>query len=278
MLDGYKTWYSGCDYVRLTLKPVEDYTRLRRVLRQTLLDVMVTEEGEVPELTRWAWLGYVGEGCAHGAYGLSYQGGLLQASGAKAQALCEVRPLYDGVPRIDMQFTLVYDKDRPNVARDVANASAMASRGKGGTGWGVAHIDGFGKGDTCYLGSRTSDMFIRVYDKSRERGDLKHNWWEWRIECEFKGKEAAAVYSEYQEGGCRMEHAVSIVARTLKRRGIEVPLPADVRPTDDIKWEIGPTSAERRLAWFSTQVAPSIEKVLAAGYSRDDVLAALGLS
>lgn len=278
MLDGYKTWYAGCDYVRFTYKPVENNTDVRRVLRQALLDAMVSEEGEIPELSPWSWLGYYGEGCSHGAYGQSYQGSLLQASGAAAQSLCKVYGRFDAVPRCDMQFTVVYGEDRPDTARHVADASNLAARGQGARGWACRHIDGYGKGDTAYLGSRTSETFVRVYDKSREAGIEKDGWHEWRFECEFKGKQAVSIMSEYLESGATMEAAASIVCRTLERRGVTLPLPEGVRATEDVRWEVAPSSLERRLAWFRNQVAPSIEKAVAQGATRQMILDALGLS
>lgn len=48
-------------------------------------------------------------------------------------------------------------------------------------------IDGFGNGDTLYIGSRQSERMLRIYDKAKEQG-INGDWI--RIELEIKGKKS----------------------------------------------------------------------------------------
>lgn len=63
---------------------------------------------------------------------------------------------------------------------------------------------GFNSGYTLYLGSRTSDIFARIYDKQAEQNSKKKNvyietpWIRWELEC--KGKKASFIVSEFVKG------------------------------------------------------------------------------
>lgn len=55
----------------------------------------------------------------------------------------------------------------------------------------VDRYDATRNGDTVYIGSRSSEAFVRVYDKAAESGDLSGHWV--RLEFEFKGPRADEV-------------------------------------------------------------------------------------
>lgn len=57
-----------------------------------------------------------------------------------------------------------------------------------------SHIKSHDGGETLYLGSRTSELFMRIYNKAAEQGNKPENPADWvRIEIECKGTRAAQL-------------------------------------------------------------------------------------
>jgi len=57
-----------------------------------------------------------------------------------------------------------------------------------------SHIKSSDGGETLYLGSRTSELFMRIYNKAAEQGNKPENPNDWvRIELECKGSRAAQI-------------------------------------------------------------------------------------
>lgn len=88
---------------------------------------------------------------------------------------------------------------------------SLKSRAGGGSTRNVSRIENNMGGQTIYVGSRTSEKFIRIYDKAAETGDFTKQWW--RFELETKGEFARLVASALASG----EDASSVLDTTSQK-------------------------------------------------------------
>lgn len=270
-------WYAAYDYVRLTAKDDEYGKGPQSVYGKASLVCSVKPEDGGRVWKPWFWLGYYGETDNVCSYGSGVQGSILQVSGAQAQEVRRHNPPYDGVPRVDIQVTMWLKRDVPYVARYAAQESVVERARTHGGKWRINVRDGFGDGDTCYIGSRQSDVFIRIYDKWRESKLAEEYRYAWRFEIELSGAPAQAVWAGAHTAEPGPETVAGWVRWHLARRGVSLPdtvssvlastPPSVPRVTDN----------DRRLAWLRNQVRPSIDKMVSQGVSLEHIAQALGL-
>jgi DNA relaxase NicK len=213
--------------------------------------------------------GYKGSRCGKVFVGrLTGQGTLLTASGAAAHWLVSKSGMEpDNVSRLDVQTTFWQEKENVQLVKQVAEKSAAARVGAKGRPWRVQLRGGFGEGDTAYLGARTSDSFLRCYDKGRESGEAFYNK-AIRYEAEYKRDTALRAYHHLMVRGASGFDCFNICALSFRARGVELPnlrpLSAPIAPRrDDVEDDI-----ERRLDWLRIQVGPTVERLLTEGVSR----------
>jgi DNA relaxase NicK len=179
------------------------------------------------------------------------------------------------ITRLDVQVTGKFDFDNAGYAKE-AEAQALAAlvreekvgRRK------VGSIRNNGSGDTCAIGSRSSQRYLRSYDKTREqRHQVDENLWRWEVEYKYplstRIAEAIATLDE------REPAIVALVADEFARKGVNVPWESDVGieiPTTGVS----ATDDGRRLAWLFNQVRPVIGK-LRPNVGLRAILVALGL-
>lgn len=132
-------------------------------------------------------------------------------------------------------------------------------------------------GETFYLGSRQSTQFGRVYDKGVQGGTKKAGLL-WRAEVEYK-KPLSGKISNLLSKMSAEEREVAIcdtVCEWFAERGAEVfPRGADGQAMH-VSAEARITTADRKLSWLRSQVSPSVEQLISAGYGKE-VLKVLGL-
>lgn len=273
-----RAWYAAPDYVTIT-RHHDAITRsvYERYLRAAELvanrDVVTSVE-----VRPWAWQGYYGQQIGKVSVGRREDGIILRASGWAAEEIRGMQLPYDNVSRCDIALTVWLSDYDAEVARRAARLSEVARLGTVGRRWKITEVHGHGHGDTTYLGSRTSDTYVRVYDKMQESGADEAWLYAWRMEVEYKAEAAKEVW---EAEGSRVPTAdwwAAVVCGALQRRGLAMPrlysldvLPSPPRPREA-------TTAERRLAWLRNQVAPAIEKLAAAGVSALEIHEALGLT
>lgn len=270
-------WYAAVDYVRMTWRPQWDYGSLVHDLSKLCLVAGKGSSSEVVRAEPAAILQYHGWRWGKCFLGEAEQGLMLQASGLSAQYIIEARLTPDNISRLDLQVTVWMTEDTPNVAVDVARDAVEARERARGRRVAVRLIEGFGAGDTAYIGTRGKKAkFLRVYDKWRESGDSEYmNAWRW--ECELTDVHAVMAYWNIADTGNGPELIRRLVAGYFAERGLWVP-GEDAGPALEpwrLPKDIG--SDERRLRWLAAQVAPAIEKMLARGVDMADIKRALGL-
>lgn len=118
----------------------------------------------------------------------------------------------------------------------------------------VASSDGAGL--TVYIGSRTSERFVRIYNKAAQTG-TQRPWV--RIECEVKGDSARAVGSAILHAG---NGGLSLVAQSVIRRVVHFDCKAWKAVLSGDEIEIGTPKIEERQteAWILGSVAKAIAK------------------
>lgn len=113
-----------------------------------------------------------------------------------------------------------------------------------------------GRGLTVYVGSRTSERFVRIYDKAAQTGE--GGYWT-RIECEVKGDSARAVGRAIlgiADGG------IGLVAQSVISRVCEFPCKAWQEVFTGEKIEVGTPKIEEKQTekWILEQVASAVAK------------------
>lgn len=270
-------WDAAFDYVRLTYASSEEAEDIFGLWRRAARGIVASPEGEHILPKRWGALGYAGESYGLVQVGASAQGLLLQASQWAAQAVREMALPYTGAPRCDVQVTVWYDRDPQALIRRYADRSAAAARAAGSRAWRVTYIDGFGNGDTAYLGSRSSDVYVRIYDKGRESAEKGTYENALRYEVEFKNAAAAAVWAYDARTPPGRDALAAVVRDTLRSRNVFLALPGALPSPSRITYRNPPSDTDRRLAWLAVQVRGTVDKLLGDGVSSEELRRLLGL-
>ncbi len=179
------------------------------------------KESTKDERRPWAWLGF--HGWVQGGVRWGHRPGLALAmvSGAAADHYCHLVATEGAhVSRLDVCADVSFARDTPGLAGSMALAAAAAREsGALQAKTRIALIDGFGSGDTFYLGSRKSGLFLRVYDKYRESGDEAYKW-VWRFELEVKDARAALILAEIRKAEDWGRACRDVVANYLRAHGL----------------------------------------------------------
>lgn len=272
----------GLDYVRWSLAEKElDEVALDHNVRRMGQALLSAFGGQIPEWEQAQRMGYAGAACKGAFWGLSpHQGALFQMSGHLADEVVFPGLLWSNCSRLDIQATLWYEDTAyaatvPSQVACEVHKWAMAKRGRGKP-LGVKLIDGFGTGDTAYIGSRNSERFVRVYDKFAESGDETFKG-AVRFEVELKDAVASTSLELLLKSPDMGITSAALLAGELYARGVDMGEVSGMENSDKIRLEAKRRDDDTRLAWLQNQVAPTIEKLLATGYSKEKLCAILGL-
>lgn len=134
-------------------------------------------------------------------------------------------------------------------------------------------------GQTCYVGSRQSNFYGRIYDKGAEQGDEKGLVWRYEVECKSP-KNLGMVKEMYQrwlDDKPILEDVCEYVWRWYKDRGVSPIFDPRGGTRFDVDVEVISMNDDRRIAWLSKQVQPTIRKLVEAGKGKA-ALDALGIT
>lgn len=271
-------WGAWVDYVRMTLPSGEVNQEAREAYHRAVMSAGRASSGVEIRARPWALLGYYGTQIGQAAWGESGQGLIIQASGGAASNLFRQSVPYANVTRLDLQVTVWYKEYYPDVARLAAEQAYSARDKRPRRAVKMRYIDGYGLGDTLYVGRRGADSrFLRIYDKWRESGESEEYLHSWRYEVELTDRYALVAYRELQGLGETDATVAGMVSSEFARRGLSLPVLVEKLevPVSSRKRRMPDT--DRRMRWLREQVAPSLERLLADGVSRDDIFSALGL-
>jgi len=228
-------------------------------------------------LEHWAWQGYVGWQAGQISWGGRLDGVIIRVSGDLAGAYWrENLPIGHNVSRLDVAVDVWWDEEPDTMIAehniDTLEARMIANHRR----WKVACVNGYGDGDTLYIGSRTSAEYIRIYNKEKKSDGNEQYKGCTRYETELHDEAALALI---HRGGARRGSSAFLlgeVSSLLHRRGVGVLSSLLSSEPCNPAVRRAPTSDERKLEWLRTQVQPTVKSLLTR-HDMGTILAALGL-
>lgn len=221
----------------------------------------------------WGMSGFSGFASSGVQYGVRGKEVIVRLSGDLAHTHWrKAYALGTNCTRVDFECTTRVDGDADaRVARAYAAARRHSRRKANGPT--VAFITSTRGGNTCYLGSRHSQAFGRVYNKHAQSRESR-----WsncvRYEVELKSDLCSRTISHVDR---QRVPDVEIAGRVLgffRGRGVPLELPTDALTPMVVPRSI--TDHERQLRWLGEQCGPTLRRLLACGMEAD-VIKALGL-
>lgn len=219
------------------------------------------------------------------AIGTSETHALFRVSGEVSHdAFFSVYQPYTNCSRLDLALTIWYEQDNgKTIQQNYRRVRRAIEQGaiKTRKCTIITNNDG---GATLYVGKRTSECMIRVYNKAKESPDDKRYNNAIRYEIELKGDKASKAAKELWQGytsGMLARTAVSrlirnTVAAECMERNISIPFRVH-GAVIDLTGERKRSDTDTGLEWLRKQVRPTVRRLIDAGYWRE-VMQALGLS
>lgn len=180
---------------------------------------------------------------------------MLTASGEIADAIfrhhCLIH-MHVKCTRMDIQVTV----PEPEMWSQRALAGAVADSGRFGTYSHIVSQDG----QTVYLGSRKSDVFVRIYEKNDAEIDAGRVWL--RYEVEYKADRSNSLYERLRDGanmGGFLVDSIQRVSAVEPALGdVFLPCLAGIPPNRiRLVKELGNTEK-----WLMNQVFPALQKAV----------------
>lgn len=231
------------------------------------------EEARGHEIKPWCFSEYRGFACGSVALGQRYDGYIFRLGSHMAQRHWrDVFTATRKATRLDIQYTVRFPVD-PAVI--ISRSYRQVKRSKRKSPHGPSHslFAASDKSSTLYLGSRSSEIFGRLYDKARES---KSEFFKGcvRAEAELKGETANSYAHFLFRSNDEQADIISRVSTLMQDRGVSPWLPQGRLP--HVCARLPPTDIERRLRWLETGVRPTVQWLIER-CGRDRVLKALGL-
>lgn len=262
---------SALDYLTVTGRTVDHRLALKTMGHQLVREL----QADGHDSRAFGWKGYQGEMCQWVTWGERDDGVMLRISGPWSQEYWPlVYPLADNVSRIDLAVTAALPFIHADLAAEAYRGACASSRLRGKP-LKVKYVCDSDGGSTCYLGSRRSDLFARLYNKAAESGRPEYgDCWRWELEA--KGDTAKHYAAHIAASTKPAELIAATVADYFGRRGARVLF--DSQDCAHIRaLPLEKTDDDRRLQWFRQQVAPIVGR-MSARVGRDHILGALGLT
>jgi Replication initiation factor len=199
---------------------------------------------------------------------------IIRLSGALAacHALSVARQSRN-VSRLDLQVTLFTHGEQPRLALHTYRALRRRARARHRQRT-LTYVESHPRGETLYLGRRTSDFFGRLYDKASESkmGEPRTLW---RYEVEVKRRKALALASRLLRVPNAATEIECYVRQWWAERGAR---PAWTSQEHAIISQLLIGEKQRDvLAWLTTSVSVTVRRAIDT-YGLDVVVSALGLT
>jgi len=266
---------AGIDYITVT-RPLESDHAVQWHGRAFDAIRLIIDAGN--KFTQASMLGYEGIAVGGSFLGERHDGYMCRISGEWAAPLW--RQVYDehtSVTRFDLQVTAWLGKETASyghkLRRDAHKHNlSLPHQRQRAISWHEDVLQGY----TLYIGSRTSATFMRIYNKGAESGDSAYlGAWRYEVQCngDTASRTACHLFLDAQNEQRRITEAVQSYAIA---RGVKLPLPEAEQISVIAATSHNKSDNERSLAWLTTQVRPTVERLLAEGFA-DEVHRALGI-
>lgn len=229
----------------------------------------------------WAFYGYKGYSVGRVRYGERDEAACLQLSGdLAARNLSHTALLTDSITRLDIAVTVRLPEPDDEAGTRAYNEAVAARLVRPRAALPKLVRDG-NHGMTLYIGDRSSDVMLRMYNKEQERLADKDKLAAekyarcWRYEIEAKGKIAPQLARTIEAERGRADACQAIVHQWVVDHGMTPLFP----PSGSQALMPGfhrRSDRDRTLDWFRSSVGPSIRRLLQTGPSQE-VYDALGL-
>lgn len=269
-------WDAGLDYLTMTFEPGHsDYARVLQII-----DVeMEKSAGPGHDIEPFTWNGYTGRKQGKLAIGQRQDGMMVRCSGARSRLLGNLlkeKNVNGKTTRIDFQTTAKVTTDPGRYLSKVRGA-VESSTGKesGRKARNTAAYKTIGSDSGLAIGSRSSESYFRIYNKSLEqRGKVEPGLIRFENEC--KGKRARVAWNMFRASATPYYLSCSIVKAELQNFGVDTDfLATGERVEFPSSWE--PTNTEKQLNWLQFHVRPTVLQLIDK-IGRDAVIDALGLA
>jgi hypothetical protein len=178
--------------------------------------------------------------------------------------------------RVDLQATIRTGGTPDELVKRAVFAMLKARQEAVGRPWKVQLIETFGEGNTGSGGGRSSEQFVRVYNKAAQSPEQPEYAQTVRFEVECKGSLAEEVFYQLawvnEDGKADLE----LLNTLLLKRGLDVI--GRFNGGAEALWELPKmkTDAEKQLAWLERNVAGTVKRLVLDGFGQA-VYDALGI-
>jgi len=207
-------------------------------------------------------LGFVGDRIDGLFYGQKADTLMVIASGETAAKHADFfLPMGENVTRLDLAVTL-HDELAGRDWTEIALAEVMKDARVEGGSLTTHRIAGTPTGRTLYIGSRSSDRYIRIYDKTAESPEA-YAPTAWRWEIEYKRPRSGVVASRLVKDGLSSRNILEHCKATFA--GLSVTLPSRTLGAGWIAHRPPRlTTSETRLRYAQRVVAPFLRGLVEA--------------
>lgn len=269
-------WYSTVDWITATCendRPASQQAKFGMAGYGYLKAYHANQEAKP-----WSFMGFHGWKAGQLCWGGSMERAIIRAYGEASNMSWRMAGANaTNVSRLDLAVTF-HPRDRGNdLARLIAEV-ILSNRDKGSVRKDkkLALIEGFGAGDTLYIGSRKSQTFCRVYDKAAQ-SQSPENKGLWRVELELKDDRAKAVMGALQKSSNAEGLIASLTTSFMYDHGIRLEIGAGNYTPLPPTYKARDPRIEATLRWLGASVRPAIIKAIAA-VGESEVMAVLGLT
>lgn len=195
------------------------------------------------------------------AIGVGRSDVIAQFSGPEAQrGFADCINWATNVSRIDLAVTGRFDTPTDTVAEGEYRAAQTAPRGRGRRSE-LTLILSEDRGDTLYVGSRTSDALGRLYNKWKESRSAEYTGC-WRWEVQYRRGQALATARALQASQAPQAQVQATVSSWFRGRGVRAAFGSSAVPLDN-RVASRPSDDERWLAWARKSVQPRAKQLVA---------------
>lgn len=234
-----------------------------KMLQAEIERVIYKEKREGNDETTWKGQGYYGRKSGGAVYGVRDDTYLaILSSDCARENWRSVAQWATNCSRLDLQVTFEL-KQRDTSLFDRLETHFCSLPPRRGRPLGVCRVRDNRGGNTLYIGSRSSDWYMRIYDKGVESG-LCEGGWLVRVEIERKRTLAKRVLAQLMESADAEATIFDLVCSDLEKQSVQVSFLynslLEVARVDSI------SDSQRRLAYLTSSVRPIIEKLINAGF------------